>query len=186
MKGQPQWNPLRRGPALPVVIVLALVLIGGCTSASAGPPGSSARADPPGSPAPAGPLESLAAGGQPVVDGTGAAVLPGQVVVATAFVVNTSHAPARLVAAALVPIEGRPVPGLAHVAVNVNHDYDLGGTSWPPDVPIRPLSGAQIGRDPVGIVFGVIGYTADRNYMAAGLKISYVFRGGRYTMTAWS
>jgi hypothetical protein len=40
---------------------------------------------------------------------------------------------------------------------------------WPPDIPIRPLRGAQVGHGQTNIIAGITGTTVDKNYAVAGL-----------------
>jgi hypothetical protein len=132
----------------------------------------------------AGPLRSITAGGQPLVDGGGSLVTPGESADTTAWVVSSAPA-VTLVSASAVPVPGFPVGHLIHVAVASTLDFIAGGHGWPPSVPTRPLPGATIGRGQTDIVFGISGSRVGREYVVAGLKIVYRYDGKLYSTVAW-
>ncbi len=137
-----------------------------------------------------GPLSTLSQGGQPIIDGSGVPVRPGQTQNATAFIFNSAHEGVTLLSASLVPVRREPAARLAHTAVYLNHSYDVGNasSSWPPKGDhVRPLRGAVIGHGQTGILFAITGPASGRGYTtAAGVKISYRWHGAVYTVIAWS
>lgn len=133
-----------------------------------------------------GPLQSLSKDGQHVVDAGGSEVTPGESADTTAVVVNDAAAPVTLVSASLLPVSGHPVGHLTGAAVVVGNNFLGGGHGWPPDVPVRPFTGAILHHGRNHIVLGMSGPAAGRVYVAAGLKITYRYRGALSTMTAWA
>src|SRR5579859_2037570 len=121
-----------RAPARWLVLILALaasLAMAGC------------GADPA-----SGPLQSLGAGGHPVVDGAAVPVLAGQPADFTAFIYNPLHTPVTLVSASAVRVPGILPAHLAHVAVGTSINIIGQGRGWPPDLPVKPLKGARIGH----------------------------------------
>jgi hypothetical protein len=133
-----------------------------------------------------GPLQSLTAGGQPVVDGAAVPVLAGQSADFTAFVYNPLHAPVTLVSAVPVLVPGTLPAHLAHVAVGTTINIIGEGRGWPPGISTKPLKGARIGHGQTNLIIGITGTTAGQNYAVAGVKITYQYQGDTYTVVAWS
>lgn len=153
-----------------VVAVVAVGLVGGCGAGQQGP------------------LRPVmvAGGSRPVVVAGGSLVTPGQPAVATAYVDNHSAVPVTLVSASVITVPGFPAGRLRHVAVAVAHNSVQGGHGWPPSgVALRPLRGARLGRGETGIVLGISGPRAGRDYVVAGLRITYRYEGKLYSMSAW-
>jgi hypothetical protein len=133
-----------------------------------------------------GPLQTLAAGGQPDFGVGWALDGPGQSADFTAFVFNHTHSPVTLVSARLIPIPGRPGGRLVHEAVALHHDGISGAGGWPPRIPMEPFRGARLPYGQSNIVFGLEGARAGRDYLAAGLRITYRYHGKLYTTPAWA
>lgn len=136
-------------------------------------------------PAP-GPLQSLGSQGQPIVDGAAVPVLANQSADFTAFVFNPLHTSITLISAVVVGVPGTSTAHLAHVAVDTSINIMGEGRGWPPNLPIKPLSGAQVGHGQINIIVGITGTTVGQNYAVAGLKITYRYRGHLYNVVAWS
>jgi hypothetical protein len=132
-----------------------------------------------------GPLQALG-GSQPVVDGMGIPVLAGQPADFTAFVYNPLHVPVTLVSASAVLVPGTLPAHLAHAAVDTTINIVGAARGWPPDIPVKPLDGAQVGHGQTNIIAGITGTTVDKNYAVAGLKITYQYQGHTYYVIAWS
>src|SRR5207248_10233974 len=140
----------------------------------------------------AGPLASVAEGGRTLVDAAGTtAVRPGGLAVVTAYLSGHVSGPVAFLSASLVPVPGFPAGSLAHVALVRNRNAVEGDTQWPPPpgdgVPIRPFGGALAEPHPqVNIVYAMrVGMVPGRAYVAAGLRIRYLYQGQVYTTTAW-
>jgi hypothetical protein len=138
----------------------------------------------------AGPVSALSHLGQPIIDSSSGPVRAGQQYDATAFIFSSAHDRVTLLSASLVLVNREPAARLVHVGVYLNHSYDGGhaSSSWPPGGDhVRPLGGAVIGHGQAGILFAFTGPTSGRSYtMAAGVKITYRWRGQVYTVIAWS
>jgi hypothetical protein len=138
-----------------------------------------------------GPLMGLAQGGQPIVDAGGLPVTPGQSADFTAFVVNKTHTPVTLMSASVIPVGGSPgypIGHLIHLAVSLDKSFPGADRGWPPSGGIKwePLRGAKVGFGQADIIFGISGKALFRNYVVAGLRITYLFQGQSYSVTAWS
>jgi hypothetical protein len=133
-----------------------------------------------------GPLQALAAGGQPEFAVAWGLEVPGQSADMTAFVVNSAHDPVTLVSAGLIPIPDQPTGHLRHAAVGIHHDGVAASDGWPPGIPVGPFSGARLPHGQSNIIFGFEGPDIGRNYMTAGVKITYRYHGQLYTTQAWS
>jgi hypothetical protein len=135
---------------------------------------------------PNGPVQTVIARGQPIVDVAGTAVTPGEPAVVTAYVTNNGG-PVTLVSAAPVPVPGYRAAALVDIGVSktlnaVGVDY-----GWPPHgIPVKEFRGAVLPHGESRIIFGVSGSAAGANYAAAGIRITYRYRGQSYTFTAWS
>lgn len=140
----------------------------------------------------AGPLVSVAEGGRTLVDAAGrTAVGPGGLAVVTAYLSGHVDGPVTFLSASLVPVPGFPAGSLAHVALVTNHNLVEGDMQWPPPpgdgVPIRPFVGAVAEPHPqVNIVYAMrVGTVPGKAYVAAGLRIRYLYQGQVYTTMAW-
>jgi hypothetical protein len=133
-----------------------------------------------------GPLQTLTDGGQANFSVGGGLDSPGQSADFTAFVFNHVHRPVTLVSAKLIPIPGHPAGQLIHEAVALHHDGIAAADGWPPGIPIAPFKGARLPYGQSNIIFGFEGTRVGRNYMAAGLRITYRYHGKLYTTSAWS
>jgi|SRR5215472_13652991 len=138
-----------------------------------------------------GPLTGLASGGLPVVDAGSLQLAPGQSADFTAFVVNKTHTPATLMSASVIPVgggSGYPTGRLIHLAVSLNKSFPGAGSGWPPSggIKVEPMREAKIGFGQTDIIFGITGKTLFRDYVVAGLRITYLFQGQSYSVTAWS
>jgi hypothetical protein len=135
---------------------------------------------------PAGPVESFAARGEPVVNVAGTAVTPGQPAVVTAFVTNKGQ-PVTLISASPVAVPGYRPATLTDIGVDKTPNVMGIGYGWPPDhIPVRSLNGAVLPHGESRILFGITGPSPGANYAAAGVRITYRYRGLTYTVTAWS
>jgi hypothetical protein len=136
---------------------------------------------------PAGPLQSLTEQGRVVVTTGSSPVLPGQDADATVWVFNNSASdPVTLVSASPVPISGERAGRQTHVAVVSKLNPVDPGHGWPPGVDVWPFAGASLAHGQNDIEFAITGRQVGENYMAAGLRITYRYKGQLFTMTAWS
>jgi hypothetical protein len=153
---------------------LALSIVPGCLASCSGSgPGK-------------GPLQALSAGGQPTVDGASLDVHPGKLADFTAFVFNPLTSSVTLLSASVVPIPGgKPTVRLVHTGIATTKGFAGADNGWPPpDVPIRPMAGGQIGHGQSDILFAIVGDTPGRAYSVAGLKIRYRYQGQTYDVFA--
>lgn len=134
----------------------------------------------------AGPLQNLTTGGQPQFTIAWAAYIPGQTADFAAYVVNSGSGPVTLISASLVPIVGHPAGHLTRLAVGARHDTVAAERGWPPGIPIIPFRSARLPKGQSNIIFGFTVPDVGRTYMAAGITITYRYRGQTYTVTAWS
>jgi hypothetical protein len=133
-----------------------------------------------------GPLQSLAAGGHPVVDGAAVPVFAGQPADFTAFIYNPLHTLVTLISASAVRVPGTLSAHLAHVAVGTTLNMIGEGRGWPPGIPVKPLKNARIGHGQTDIIVGITGATVGKNYAVAGVKITYQYQGNTYNVVIWS
>jgi hypothetical protein len=134
----------------------------------------------------AGPLQTLSEGGQPEFAVAFGYVDPGQTADMTAYVFNSASEPVTVLSAALIPIMGQAPGHLRHTGIGLHHDATSISRGWPPDVPSGPLIGARLPHGQSNIIFGFEGSDSGRDYMVAGVTITYRYRGRVYTTPALS
>lgn len=146
----------------------------------------------------------LSNGGGLFYGGIGAT--PGSVADFPLPVENSGSSPVILESAALIPVPGFPAPRLVHLGVLAEH-FDLltSDYGWPPwkgsspsggSWTVHPLRGyivqpwaarqrRHMGPMPGMIEYGVTGTRPRTDYWAAGLRITYLYRGSRYTQSLY-
>ncbi len=134
----------------------------------------------------AGPLSNVTTGGQPNFSIASIYTAPGQSADMSAYLVNSAHDPVTLLSANLILIAGHSSGHLVLVGVQAGLGGIAAAAGWPvKGVSIRSLPiRLRYGRS--SIIFGFRGSDTGRNYMTAGLKITYRYRGQIYTVEAWS
>ena len=155
-----------------IAVLLASVSITACGSASEGP------------------LQTLSAGGKPVLAMTSVVVTPGQSADAEAYVTTSAkNYPVQVTSVSVVPVAGEPAGTLVHAGVQSTGASVAADRGWPA-VPVEPLIGAQLAHrlpgNLFGIVFGASGPATGHNYAVAGLRIGYRYHGQSYSMIAWA
>ncbi len=130
---------------------------------------------------------------------------PGQIADFPLPVRNSGSDPVVLEGAELVPLPGYPLPRLVHLGVLTEHDTLVtSGRGWPVwkglspthTYRLRPLHGyivlpwglrqrRHMGPLPDMVEYGVLGDRVNTDYWAAGLKITYRFRGKSYTQVLY-
>jgi hypothetical protein len=134
-----------------------------------------------------GPLASDQSGGQPAFSITSGFTDPGQPADATVYVVNQAQDPVTLVSAALIPIPGHATGRLAYVKLPYRRGDGVSGRGWPiPGTPGRSFRGARLQHGLYSLIFGFAGNRVGANYMTAGLRIVYRYRGQIHSVRTWA
>jgi len=132
----------------------------------------------------AGPLQALSAGGQPILAIASVVVVPRQAADTEAYVSSSARDLVRVTGVSAVAVPGVPAGRLVRAGVRSSGASVATARGWPA-VPTRPLIGAELRGSQFGIVFGISGPRAGRDYAVAGLRIRYVYQGQSYSMVAW-
>jgi hypothetical protein len=131
------------------------------------------------------PLQTASSGGQPLLAVASIVVVPGQSADGEAYVTNSARDPVHITGASAVAVTGEPAGRLIHAGVQSTGASIAADRGWPA-VPTRPLIGAELPHGLTGIVFGISGPAADRDYAVAGLRLTYTYHGQSYTVIAWA
>jgi hypothetical protein len=133
----------------------------------------------------AGPLQTASSGGQPVVAMASVVIVPGQSADGEAYVTNSAHSPVHVIGVSAVAVRGEPAGQLIHAGVQSTGAGIAATAGWPV-VPARPLIGAELPHGLTGILFGITGLVAGRDYAVAGLRLTYTYNDRSYAVIAWA